>query len=174
MLFLEIERKPRRRCANSNNWRNGNTSVQQPSRRSILDLAKKKNVWIGWKNLTSNRTALVGILRLTRSTTAFATRRVSRRWSRRFFTKHSEDRQWNRREPRDIDGRVGITTWAECCGRAGTRANQFLRRAKATQRLQNSGRVRGHLLVAHSGGVDFLTALDAPPWVMRIFIIFTI
>src|SRR5207247_6109392 len=33
MLFLEIERKPRRPCANSNNWRNGNTSVQQRSRR---------------------------------------------------------------------------------------------------------------------------------------------
>jgi hypothetical protein len=29
-------------------------------------------------------------------------------------------------------------------------------------------------LVAHSGGVDFLTAFDAPPWVMRIFIIVTI
>ena len=32
-----------------------------------------------------------------------------------FGLKHNEDRQWNRREPRDIDGRVGITTRAECC-----------------------------------------------------------
>src|SRR2546430_15209932 len=93
----EIERKPSKHCANSNNWRNDNTSVQQRSRRSILDLAKKKNVWIGWKNLTSSRTALVGILRLTRSTTAFATSRVFRRWYRKFFTKHSEDRQFLRR-----------------------------------------------------------------------------
>src|SRR4030081_620863 len=86
----ENARRPRRPCANSNNWRNGNTSVQQRSRRSILDLAKKKSVWIGWKNLTTSRTALVGILRLTRSTTAFATSRASRRWSKKFFTKHSE------------------------------------------------------------------------------------
>ena len=28
---------------------------------------------------------------------------------------HDEDRQWNRREPRDLDGRAGITTRAECC-----------------------------------------------------------
>src|SRR5439155_9640595 len=72
--------KAEQACANSNNWRNGNTSVQRRSRRSILDLVKKKNVWIGWRNLTSSRTALVGILRLTRSTTAFGTSRASRRW----------------------------------------------------------------------------------------------
>src|SRR5436190_17662861 len=90
MLFLEIEREPNKRCANSNNWRSDNTLVQRHSRRYILDLAKKKNVWIGWKKLTSSRTALVGILRLTRSTTAFATSRVFRRWWRRFFTKHRE------------------------------------------------------------------------------------
>src|SRR5207248_10270544 len=97
MPSLAIERKPRRPCANSNNWRNGNTSVQQRSRRSILDLAKKKNVWIGWKNLTSSRTALAGILRLTRSTTAFATSRVFRRWSKKFLARTYEDRELLRR-----------------------------------------------------------------------------
>src|SRR5882757_4147763 len=97
MPSLAIEREPNKLCANSNKWRNGNTSVQQRSRPSILDLAKKKNVWIGWKKLTSSRTALVGILRSTRSTTAFATSRVFRRWCRRFFTKHSEDRHLLRR-----------------------------------------------------------------------------
>src|SRR6202022_3537838 len=93
----ENARRPRSSYANSNNWRNGNTSVQQRSRRSILGLAKKKNVWIGWKNLMSSRTALVGILRLTRSTTAFATSRVFRRWSKKFFTKQNEFAQLLRR-----------------------------------------------------------------------------
>src|SRR6266581_9329571 len=106
MPSRENQRKLRRRCANSKSWRNGNTSVRQRSRRSILDLAKKKNVWIGWKNLTSSRTALVGILRLTRSTTAFATSRVFRRWSKKFLARTYEDRQWDRREPRDIDGQA--------------------------------------------------------------------
>src|ERR1700719_530271 len=90
----ENARRPRSTCANSNNWRNSNTSVQQRLRRSILDLAKKKNVWIGWKNLTSSRTALVGILRLTRSTTACATSRVFRRWSKKFLARTYEDRQF--------------------------------------------------------------------------------
>src|SRR4030081_1933007 len=110
----ENARRPRRPCANSNNWRNGNTSVQQRSRRSILDLAKRKNVWIGWKNLTTSRTALVGILRLTRSTTAFATSRVFRRWAKKFLVRTYEERQGTRRETRDIDGWVGFTTRAEC------------------------------------------------------------
>src|SRR5713226_1381711 len=93
----ENARRPRSSYANSNNWRNGNTSVQQRSRRSILDLAKKKNVWIGWKNLTSSRTALVGILTLTRSTTAFATSRAFRPWSKKFLARTYEGRQLLRR-----------------------------------------------------------------------------
>src|SRR5438874_4379863 len=107
----EIERKPSKPCASSKSWRNGNTSVQQRSRRSILDLAKKKNVWIGWKNLTSSRTALVGILRLTRSTTAFATSRASRRWSKKFLARTYEDRQFLRRAEaaEGVQGRRGLS-----------------------------------------------------------------
>src|SRR5713226_9372310 len=109
----EIERKPSRPCANSNNWRKGNTSVQQRSRRSILDLAKKKNVWIGWKNLTSSRTALVGILRLTRSTTAFATSRVFRRWSKKFLARTDEHA---RAGAARVGGDAATGSWRDCGG----------------------------------------------------------
>src|SRR6266571_9319432 len=106
MPFLEIDRKPSRSCANSKRWQNGNTSVRQRSLTSIWDLAKRRKLWIGWKNLIRIRRAPVGISRSIRFTMAYATSRVFRRWSKKFFAKPSEDRQFLRREPRDIDGQA--------------------------------------------------------------------
>src|SRR6266480_3481402 len=50
-------------------------------------------------------------------------------------------------------------------------ANELLRRAKTAQRLQGCGRVCGNSVALDSGSVDFFPAFDAPPWVMKIFII---
>src|SRR6476620_10330126 len=97
MPFLEIDRKPSRSWANSNRWQNGNTSVRQRLLTSIWDLAKRRKLWIGWKNLIRIRRARVGIYRLIRFTTACATSRVSSRSSKRFLARANEDRQLLRR-----------------------------------------------------------------------------
>src|SRR4029453_12099597 len=99
MRFLEIDRKLNRSCANSKRWQNGNTSVRQRSLTSTLDLAKRRKLWIGWKNPIRTRRAPAGISRLTRFTIVRATSRVFRRWSKKFLAKHSEDGQWKRRGP---------------------------------------------------------------------------
>src|SRR5213592_748738 len=88
----------------------------------ILDWAIRKRRSFGLNKVIRIARALTQDLsELTRCSIHCATIPVSKRLRKRLSRcanstrLRNEDRQWNRREPRDNGGRVGFAAGAECC-----------------------------------------------------------